>query len=220
MKKVVMFFAGLLLVALTIAMLFLTSAIYDSAEKSSVDTYFFQTNRLSEMRPGTPESPAQIGETAMREMLIKKYVNEYFYAIPDVENIAVRMGRTSTMARMSTGNVFNLWLSGEAADIQTLAEQKMMRMVDIDGEIYKPSDSDFWVVPYVLYTWEASNDMNAMPIVTHGTLLLDIIFEPGTRDTIDVGNYLKHGYNRFEYGYEPAVIFKFKVANLEQIAND
>jgi len=220
MKRLIMFISGLILIALTLGMLFVTSAIYDSAKKTSIDTYFFQTDNLSKMRPGAPITPDEIGETSMREMLIKKYVNEYFYAIPDVENIANRIRRTSTLAQMSTPDVFNDWLDTTATDIQALSEQKKMRMVEIDGEIFKPSDSDYWVVPYVLYTWNTPNDLTATPRISHGTLLLDVFYAPGTRDTIDVGNYLKHGYNRFESGYDPAVIFRFGIVHLENITND
>ena len=225
MKRLITFLAGIVLIALTIAMLFLMSAIYDSANKNRIETFFFQTNSLSEMRPGMPETPTQIGETTMREMLIKKYVNEYFYAIPDIENIAKRTSRASTLARMSVSSVFNNWVDTEADKIQTLAENKMMRTVEIDGEIYKPTRSDFWVVPYILYTWDTANDMDAAPIITHGTLLMDITFDMGVRetvggDTFDVGNYLNHSYNRFESGYDPAVIFKFRVNNLEHVSNE
>ena len=224
-KKLITFLAGLVLIALTIAMLFLSSAIYDSVNKSSVDTYFFQTDRLSEMRPGSPETPDEIGETAMREMLIKKFVNEYFYAIPDIEDIAVRTGRNSTIARMSAPGVFNTWQRTEATTIENMVNKRQMRAVDIDGEIYKPSGSDYWIVPYMLYTWDTPNDMTAGPVITRGTLLMDIAYEPGVRetvggDTFDVGNYLKHGYNKFESGYEPAIIFKFRVNNLENVSND
>ena len=224
-KKLITFFAGLVLIALTIAMLFLSSAIYDSANKSNVETYFFQRDLLSEMRPGAPETAMEIGETAMREMLVRKFVNEYFYAIPDIEDIATRTGRNSTLARMSSQRVFGNWLDTVAEEIQAMANKKQMRTVDIDDEIYKPADSDYWVVPYVLYTWETPNDMLANPIISHGTLLMDIAYEPGIRETVggktfDVGNYLKRGYNRFESGYEPAIIFKFRVNNLENISND
>ena len=219
-RKLITFLASIVLIALTIAMLFLASAIYDSTKKSSVDTFFFQTNRLSEMRPGAPVTAAEIGETAMREMLIKKYVNEYFYAIPDRENIARRMTRSSTLAWMSAPSVFNTWVQSEGETIATMADQKMMRLVDIDGEIFKPADSDYWVVPYVLYTWTNANDMESAPIITRGTLLLDVFFVPGTTDKFDIGKYLKHDYNRFETRRDPATIFRFGVRNLEQITND
>ena len=220
MKKLITFLGGLVLIALIIAMLFLTSAIYDSAKTSSISTYFFQRNLRSVERTGAPETPSQIGETAMREMLIKKYVNEYFYAIPDVEDIAKRTMRSSTLASMSTTEVFKNWAATTAEEIQKLAEEKKMRMVEIDGEIFKPADSDYWVVPYALYTWDTPNDMNAVPTITHGTLLMDVFYAPGTRETIDVGHFLKHSYNRFESGYDPAIIFRFGVMNVENITND
>lgn len=220
MKKLITFLGGLVLIALTIAMLFLTSAIYDSAKKSSVDTYFFQRNLRSIERTGAPETPSQIGETAMREMLIKKYVTEYFYVIPDVEDIAKRTMCGSTLSNMSTPEVFNAWRDTTADEIQQLADEGKMRTVEINGEIFKPADSDYWIVPYVLYTWNTPNDMTDKPVATYGTLLMDVFYEPGTRDTIDVGNFLKHGYNRFESGYDPAIIFKFGIMNLENVTND
>ena len=215
-----MFLSGLVLIALMIAMLFLVSAIYDSTKKSSVNTYFFQRNLQSINRTGTPETPAQIGETAMREMLIKKYVNEYFYAIPDVENVAQRMTVESTLAQMSTPEVFDTWANNTAKDIQKLADDNKMRTVEIDGEIFKPADSDYWVVPYILYTWNKPNDMTAAPVITHGTLLMNVFYTPGTREELDVGNILKQSYNRFESKLDPAVIFRFGVIDLENITDD
>ena len=221
MRKLIMFFFGLLLLALTVALLFAASAIYDTSNKESINTYFFQTNELSTQRPGTPVRESEVGETAMREMLIKKYITEYFYAIPDVNNISNRMSNTSTLARMSDASVFNEWLNGEAVGIQSMSERNMMRTVDVPNEIYKPVDSDYWVVPYILKTWTVSNDMSASPQITRGRLLLEVVYEPGLRKTtLDIGQYLKHSYNRFESQYDPAVIFRFKVLKLERIADD
>lgn len=221
MRRLIMFLFGLLLLALTVVMLFLTSAIYDTWSKESFNPYFFQTNELSVMRPGQPIRASEISESAMREMLIKKYVTEYFYAIPSVDNITMRKKSSSTLALLSTSDVFNAWVNGEAASIQAMATNQMMRTVAIDGEIHKPTDSDYWIVPYVLKTWPASNDMSVQPQINRGMLLLNIRYESGTREeTLDIGNILKHSYNRFEMGYDPAVIFKFKVTDLERINND
>ena len=137
MRKLITFIFGLVLLALTVAMLFLVSAIYDTGARTSIETYFFQTDNLSVMRPGAPVRESEMGETAMRDMLIKKFVTEYFYAIPDVANIEHRMGKNSTMFYMSDPRVFNAWLDGEAAGIQSMADHGMMRTVAIDGEIYK-----------------------------------------------------------------------------------
>ena len=211
-----MFLFGLMLLALTVAMLFLTSAIYDTGAKESINTHFFQTNELSTQRPGVPVRESEIGETAMREMLIKKYVTEYFYAIPSTNDIERRMGNTSTLAHLSDARVFNDWKSNEAVGIQSMAENGMMRMVEIAGEIYKPNDSDYWIVPYILKTWTKPNDMSVSPQITRGTLLIQLVYEPGIRESFDTGKYLKRGYNRVGIKFDPAIMFKFKVMNLER----
>jgi hypothetical protein len=221
MKKLIMFLGGLVLIALTLGMLFLTSAIYDSVRGTQIDTYFFQRNNYSAERTGAPETPGEIGETTMREMLIKKFVNEYFYVIPDAENIARRISKsTSVLYKMASPAVFSAWQGGEAETIQDMADHRKMRIVEIDGEIFMPSGSDYWVVPYVLYTWDESNDMAAAPTVSRGQLLMNVSFEMGLRETVggepfDVGKYLKDGYNTFESANEPAAIFKFRVNDLE-----
>lgn len=222
MRKIISFFIGLILLVLVIAMLFLTSAVYDTGARETIETYFFQTNNLSMERPGTPIRATDINETVLREMLIKKYVTEYFYVIPDVENVAVRTGARSTLARMSSANVFNNWTSREAETIEKMAGNKMMRTVTIDGQIFKPADSDYWIVPYMLKTWENTNDMAATPEITRGMLQMSISFEPGIRETLNgttlnLGKYLQCSYNRFEVGCDPAIIFRFRVDDLEQI---
>ena len=202
---------------LVVALLFLASAIYDTGKRESINTYFFQTNEWSIQRPGEPVRALGMNETTLREMLIKKYVNEYFYAIPDTENIATRTLGSSTLANMSSANVFNTWTNNMAKTIETMAENKMLRTVAIDGEIYKPADGDYWIVPYILKTWEKPNDMTIAPKITRGVLQMNIWFEPRFREIIDVGKVLKDSYNRFEARYDPAVIFRFRVNDLEQI---
>ncbi|MBO7066870.1 MAG: hypothetical protein J6W40_04590 [Alphaproteobacteria bacterium] len=224
MKKLTMVLLGLLMVALVVALLFFASAIYDTAARESVTPYFFQTNELSVMRPGLPVRESELGETAMREMLIKKYVTEYFYAIPDEENIAVRTqaGTSSTMALMSKPEVFDEWLNGEAETIKYLAKHKKMRTVAVDGRIYKPADSDYWVVPYTLYTWDYPNDMSIKPTVSHGTLLMDVYYSPGIREAFNGEKFLKAVYNHHVQvrGIDPSAALKFGVNYLENRPND
>ena len=216
-----MFFGAFALIALTVVMLFLTSAIYDSANKASVDTFFFQRNLRSAERFGVPETDIKIGETAMREILIRKYVTEYFYVIPDAENIAQRTRADAPLSRISDTDVFIKWTNTTAEDIKRMANQKMMRTVQIDGEITKYGNSNYWVVPYVLYTWTLPNDMNAKPVMTRGKLLMDVFYEPGLREVdVNSGNFLKKYYNETDIMYDPVQIFKFGVLHLENITND
>ena len=225
MRKLIMFLAGLVLLALTVAMIFLTSLIYDTTTKESVDTYFFQNNGLAVLRPGAPVRASDINESTMREMLIKKYVNEYFYVIPDTNNILNRINGSSVLYQMSANKVFDNWKNGEAVGMKSMAEANMLRTVEIAGEIYKPADSDYWIVPYVLKTWSAPNDMSLEPQITRGKLRMNIWYKSGVRDQkngqiIDVGKYLKGGYNRHGIKPDPASIFWFGVLDLEREAND
>ena len=118
---------------------------------------------------------------------------------------------------MSAPDVFSQWKNGEAVGIQSMSENNMMRTVEIAGEIYKPADGDYWIVPYILKTWTKPNDMSVTPQITTGTLLMNIVYEPGIRETtLDIGKYLKNSYNRFEIEYDPAIIFRFRVMDLER----
>ena len=219
MKKVVVLFLGFMLLVMTLAMLFFASAIYDAANKSYIDSYFFQINRASVERPGEPISMKKLSESELRKMFIKKYITEYFYAIPDITNISNRTQAHSAMDWLSKKSVFNEWVNDEAKVIRDLAGNNMLRTVDIDGDIFKPDDSDYWVVPYVLYTWTTPNDMESTPEVTRGILRIDIIFRPGElRERMDVGQHLENGYNNVQqnYLYDPAAIFRFKVNKLKR----
>ncbi len=208
MKKLIMFLAGFMLLVLMFGAMFITGAIYDAGEKYSIVPYFFQINNRSSMRPGAPLRPSEIGDAAVRDMLIKKYVVEYFYAIPDAENIARRTLGTGTIARMSTLAVFNAWKDGEADTIQSLAEDKALRLVTVFDEIYKMDDqSDYWIVEYELKTWLHPNDLGAAPVVTRGRMFLNIQYKPGIRKDMGkrtIGEYL-------ESGDDPAAVFRFRV---------
>ncbi len=210
MKKLIMFFAGLILIALMFVALCMAGAIYDAGRGMVVEPWFFQINNLSSMRIGVPASVADIGDAKIREMLIRKYVTEYFYALPDITNITQRMNGDTAIYKMSTSNVFTDWQNGEAQVIKSLAEDRAMRLVFIDGQVYKPDGSNYWIVPYRLVTWPAPNDFSSSPIVTRGQIFLDIYDEPGVRP--DMGKLSINEY--LERGYDPAAVFKFRVTDV------
>lgn len=213
MKKLIEFLLGLILLGLMCVSLMLVSAIYDAGSKHTIDTMFFQTNNLSSMRLGVPAKVSDIGDAGMRRMLIKKFVNEYFYALPDAENIAVRIQGRTALAQLSSAEVFSEWKNGEAEVIQELAENKSLRTVEVKNPntITKPDGSDYWVVEYELKTWDKPNDMNQVPKITSGLMYLDIIPESGLieiRESVNVSKYL-------EAGLDAAALFKFMVVNME-----
>lgn len=213
MKKLIMFFAGLMLLVLTFTALFFAGAIYDTGDKVAVETFFFRPNNLSERRVGVLETPDQLGESNVIDRLVAKFVNEYFYAIPDVENIARRTRAGSILYQMSTADVFNKWQNGEALKIQNLADKKSMRLVRIIGAAHKPSaDSQYWTVNYELQTWTNPNDLAAQPEITRGTMYLDLVYEPGIRESIEQMGIHKY----LDEGGDPAGLFKFRVNEIAQ----
>ncbi len=213
MKKLIMFFAGLMLLVLTFAALFFAGAIYDTGDKIAVETFFFRPNNLSERRVGALETPAALGESRVIDRLVAKYVNEYFYAIPDAENIARRTRADSALGQMSAPDVFQKWQNGEAIKIQTMADKKYMRLVRIIGAAHKASsDALYWTVNYELQTWTNPNDLSATPEITRGTMYLNLVYEPGIRDSIEQMGIHKY----LDAGMDPATLFKFRVNEIAQ----
>lgn len=207
MKKLIMFLTGLMLLVLTFGALYLGGAIYDAGEKRSIDTFFFQPNNLSADRPGELQTPDEMGESRILNMLVDRYVTEYFYVIPDRENIAGRTRSDSVLARMSGADVFRTWQNTVASEIQTMAEHGAMRTAAIVGDILRPTGSDYWQADYELRTWNVANDLSVAPTVTHGTMYMKIRYESGLRDSV-----VEYGVHRYlDNGGDPANLFKFEV---------
>ncbi len=209
-----MFFAGIILLVLTFGTLYLTGAIYDASKENTVQPYFFQPNYLSELRPGKPLTAEEIGDSKFLDILIKKFVTEYFYVIPDSENVARRTlkTRSNPIYMMSSNSVFTNWLATEEPLIEKLAEKKAMRIAHVIDEIYKPTDGNYWIVNYELLTWEKPNDFDIKPTVSRGTLFLQIYYEPGIIPNVE----MKEIHKYLEQGNDPVAIYNFKVNEVIQ----
>lgn len=207
MRKIIMFFSGIMILLLSVTALYFSGALFDANNDRYIDAFVFQPNNLSSDRIGTPVSIDQLSDKFVREKLIKKFITEYFYVNPDVENIALRTRSDSVMAAMSGPIVFKDWKKNVAKEINTLSDKKFMRTATVVDEIIKKGD--YWEVHYELKTWDKSNDMNLTPQVENGIIYLKIVFEKGVRDKragskFDVQKYLNSGG-------DPAAIFKFRV---------
>lgn len=206
MRKIISFFLGLCIVALMLGAIFGAAAIYDTAGKLRIESYFFQPNNQSLERPGRPETVAELGADRMRQLLVEKYISEYFYVIPDSTNVESRMRSDSTLARLSTSDVFRDWQDGEGKTIEELAGAGAFRIVRVVGDIYKPENSDYWTVTYEMKTWRNPNNMAEEPIITRDVLYLGLGDEHlmDFRENIDITEYL-------EEGKDPAAIFRFGI---------
>lgn len=212
MKKLVMFLIGLILLVLTGGAIYFAAGIFDAGSKQTVHPFFFQPNNLSEQRPGLPETPEYMGKSKFMDLLVRKYITEYFYAAPDMENIAKRMSSNGALYLMSSSEVFNEWLNNENQVIQDLAKNKSMRIARVIDKIFQPRGSKYWVVNYELVTWEKPNDFSIAPTVSRGTMYMDIEYEMGMRPNVSIQAI--HDY--LERGEDPAPVFHFQVKQIIQ----
>ena len=213
MKKLVNFLLFILLLLTMFGMVFVASAIYDTTPKITVDTFFFQPADLSSRRIGVPASLNDLSADKIREMLVDKFITEYFYVIPDAKNVQARLDGAIGLRRMVSSDVFNEWAQTVGTEISAMADMHQMRMARmLDMEL--PIDSDnWWTVTYELTTWEKPNDLSHAPVVTRGTMYIKLAYEPGIRPTMnlekfDLGKFLEHGG-------DPSLIFRFRVDDIE-----
>lgn len=217
MKKFVVFFFGLLLVPVMLAMLLVTGLIFDTAKKIDVETFFFQKSDRPDNRPGVPASPKDLGADKLLGMLIQRYVTEYFYVIPYVSDIEMRMGKNqkSALYLMSSRSAFEYWEQNIAPQIQEMAEQKKLRLVSVDNIEKDPDAEGYWIVSYSLTTWEEPNNFATEPTRTKDAIYMNIRYEPDIRLTITTSAGDKIPAEQIlESGQDPASVFKFRVLNI------
>ena len=209
MKKILRFFTGLFLLVLTFGLIWAAAAIYDTGNKLTVDTFFFQPANLSERRPGVPKSISDIGDDEIRRMLIDKFVSEYFYVIPNSLDIENRLAGKGGLKGIVSPQVFKAWQAGEAVNIQKLAAEKAMRTARVINIIPRPGVSDYWTIDYELHTWMRPNDFSVAPVVERGRLYMSLRYKNGLKTSDQIGHYL-------ETGGDPAALFKFLVTDVQR----
>lgn len=213
MKKLVMFFIGLLLMCLMFGMVIIGAAMYDTSSQQTIDTFFFQPADLSAQRIGVPAALDDLSSDDIRKMLVEKFITEYFYVIPDMNNIDARLKGTMGLRYMVSANVFNDWVATTGNEISKMAANKSMRFARL-VDMQLPHDSEnWWTITYELTTWTAPNDLAHAPSVTRGIMYINLNYEPGIRPTMydeefDMGESL-------ENGDDPSLMFKFRVENVE-----
>lgn len=213
MKTVLRFFAGLLLLATMLCALCLSGMIFTVSRNTVIEPYFFQPHESYLNRPGVPARSHDFGDESMRRRLVSKYITEYFYVTPDIATLEKRMKAETSLALMSTAEVFDNWLNTVAPTIKTLAESGVLRTVKLvdmtlESEFAAGMRSgQYWRVTYELKTWRRPNDFSVVPEITQGVLYLDLVFQNRLRDMVNnmtVSQYL-------ESGRDPVAAFRFGV---------
>ena len=208
MKKLIMFFAGLLLMVLMFAALFFAGLIHDTGAKTTIDTYFFQPSDDYTNRPGVPVSPAELGDDGIYNLLLERYITELFYVTPDSSLIKSRIAGETSLMRMSTRAAFDTWLQQIAPELERLASARALRTVRI-VDTWAESDK-YTGVEYELQTWDKPNNFSVQPTLSRGIIYLDIYYQAGMRESI--GGQSPTDY--LESGGDPAAVFRFGILDM------
>lgn len=219
MNKFVMSFIGIIVLALSVGVIAMTSMLYDKTNELSTDVYFFQTNDFAQDRVNMPVPIEQlanyksIADDKILDLLISKFLREYFYVVPYSDNIKTRENSNSVLDKMSGvgSNVFEQWQKEELPSIQKMTDNKIYRTIKLINKT-KPMDSDYWKVTYQTQTWLHPNKILVPPIIENNVIYLEIAFEPGIRETLQ--NETFNIEKMLKRGYDPSVMFKFKVTQV------
>ena len=210
MKKLIMFLAGLILVTLMFGALFMAGAIYDTGNKATVDTFFFQPNNLFYHRPGDLKSINDLSADQLRDMLLNKYITEYFYVTPDLAELANRMEGKTALRKMSAPKVFAYWLENIAPEIEEMTNQRMLRTASLVSVNPVPGSDKYWRVEYELKTWGKPNDLALSPVVTRAVLHMEIVYQQKLKEEIN-GRPIEY---YLESGQDPVAVFGFGIRDI------
>ena len=215
-RSVFMFLCFLMLIAM-LGLLFFAGAIYDAGQKHTIDTFFFEPNYKSAQRILPPVSANSMTDNFLREKIIARFVNEYFYVIPDTNNARMRVNGKNTdgtktvlkgLTKYKTA-IFENWAKTVAPEIVSLADKKVLRTVRIMPEITE-SESGHLIVRYELKTWTKPNDVLARPETTFGELYLDT-----TKGPIHI-EQTEEALQKLKQGNDPVSVFMYYVFDVAQ----
>lgn len=210
-----MFLTGVVMLVVVFIAMFFAGAIFDAAQRETVETYFFQGNNYSYQRPGVPESPKQMGDSKLFAMLVTKYVTEYLYVLPEVADIDQRMSAKGSLNTMSNAltDTFENWKTNVAPEIRKMAEDGVLRTVSVDTPL---KYGDFYQVEFQLHTWTHPNDMDDVPTRQTGIMQFRVAIPASMTEyqpeiSTEKLNLL---HERIEDGYDPVGVFNFKVSDV------
>ncbi len=216
MRKLVFFLGSVCILALICVTLVLSGAVYDASHNTSIETYFFQPNNHSSQRIGVPVTPDALGESQMLNLLVNKFVSEYFYVVPDMQNVESRIKKGSTLSRITTPAVFDAWREDVAPEIREMASGGEYRTARLVAPVLRPGgESQYWLVQYELQTWYTPNDLTTLPTTTRGQMYVKISYNPGIREDI-MRRGARGVHKLLKEGRDPVSFLKFGITEIVQ----
>jgi len=212
MNKLAMFFIGVMMLVVVFIAMFFTGAIFDASRQGTVETYFFQGNNFSYQRPGMPLTPKQLGDSRLFDLLVKKYVTEYLYVLPEAADIAHRESKTGALRMMSNDAVFTQWENTIAPEIHEMADAGMLRTVSVGTPL---KYGDFYQVEFELKTWQFPNDMDEEPMIQSGVMQLKIKMSLSKSNAPEIKQDKLDTLSRgIKLGFDPVGVFDFGVSDV------
>lgn len=208
MKKLVGFFAGIMILALTAALVHVSLRLYNYAGASRINAVLLQPAALWQNRISPPIALENISDEYVRNQLIAKFATEYLRVMPNADELKARGGSRGALSLMSSPSVMAKWRRDMLPELEKMAGDKKMRAVTVP--LYRIEiRGDYFVVPFRTKTWNNPNDINAMPADSGGELYLKVRFNKKVRRTMG-GREFNAGA-AMDGGMPPSAVFEFMV---------
>lgn len=212
MNKTKIFLWSILVIILSCVILGIVG-VYFNFRNIKISPLIIQNANSSALRIISPIKFENVSDSFVIENLIKKFVYEYFYVIPSVNNIETRK-KINYLYYVSSKSVLDNWIKNETPYMIELANKKIYRDVIVVDEILKPEDSDYYEVRYNITEWNKPNELDSHPSTINGILFINLDFEKGlwtirNGKNFNINKYLKEKK-------DPSIIFKFRINEVKK----
>jgi hypothetical protein len=200
MKKLISSFSIVLAVCLAIVSAVVAGWIFLSGERATVSPFVF-TASASDARVRPPRTLSDYNQEELIDMLIKKWVAEAFYVIPDVNNIKARAASGAFLSEMSDAAVLSRWNAAVRPDLDVIVNNHGMQDVHVKTIV---KNGDFYRVNFDVITW-ADGKKPTSRIIKGKIVDLNIKYQEGLKPNAE--SFLEQG--------DAAMAFYFKVMDIK-----
>ncbi|MDR1027119.1 MAG: hypothetical protein LBL46_01745 [Rickettsiales bacterium] len=213
MKKLIGFFSGLTIIAMTGAVLLAAIQLYEYAAKNIITPVLLQSADLHQNRIAAPIALADLSEAYIRNQLIIKYARAYLEVAPVADELSARATGQGALRSMSGPDALAKWKAGVLPELERIAAQKQMRRAFVDPRAIVQK-GEYWVVPFSTKTWAAPNDLDIRPKTESGReMYIKLRFNKKVRTTLGGADF--DAGRALDAGFPPSAVFEFVVDEVE-----
>jgi hypothetical protein len=183
--------------------------IYNYAGNSRIDSVLMQPAELWQNRIAAPVPLEKIADDYIRNQLIAKFAAAYLEVAPSTAELESRAASRGALRMMAAPAALSAWESEVMPELRKMANEKKFRKITVRARDIEQR-GDYFVVPIATKTWNAPNDINALPVVERGKeLYLKLRFNKKIRETLQGRDFNAGAF--MDRGGPPAAIFEFMV---------